>query len=157
MNVGNIYADIPEFQNPSILTGDVYRPDLLLVIPDKSLYIVELTVGYETNLHKNVERKREKYLVKEQSKQFYSVKFINLSISSLGLFDKEYSNFIDMLNTLGMDRKHQQYYIRKMISIAIRSTYYIFCCRNKDWSKPDLLNALILTLIYFVNIPCMYL
>ena len=121
MNVCNIYVDIPKFQNPSILTGDVYRSDLLLVIPDKSLYIVELTVGYESNLHKNVERKREKYqdLVKEQSKHFYSVKFINLSISSLGVFDKECSNFIDMLNTLGMDRKHQQYYIKKMISIAI--------------------------------------
>ena len=39
MNLGNIYADIPEFRNPSILTGDVYRPDLLLVTPDKSLYI----------------------------------------------------------------------------------------------------------------------
>ena len=47
--LGNIYADIPEFRNPSILTGDVYRPDLLLVTPDKSLYIVELTVGYETS------------------------------------------------------------------------------------------------------------
>ena len=69
MNLGNIYADIPEFRNPSILTGDVYRPDLLLVTPDKSLYIVELTVGYGTNLNKNVVRKREKYqdLVKEQS------------------------------------------------------------------------------------------
>ena len=69
MNLGNTYADIPEFRNPSILTGDVYRPDLLLVTPDKSLYIVELTIGYETNLHKNVVRKREKYqdLAKEQS------------------------------------------------------------------------------------------
>ena len=143
MNLGNIYADIPEFRNPSILTGDVYRPDLLLVTPDKSLYIVELTVGYETNLHKNVVRKREKYqdLVKEQSKHFDSVKFINLSISSLGVFDKECSSFIDMLNTLGMDKKHQQYYIRKIISMAIRSTYYIFCCRNKDWARPGLLNA----------------
>ena len=80
MNLGNIYADIPEFRNPSILTGDVYRPDLLLVTPGKSLYIVELTVGYETSLHKNVARKREKYqdLVKEQSKHFYSVKFTKI-------------------------------------------------------------------------------
>ena len=45
MNLGNIYADIPEFRNPSILTGDVYRPDLLIVTPDKSLYIVELTLA----------------------------------------------------------------------------------------------------------------
>ena len=61
MNVGNIYADIPEFQNPSILTDDVHRPDLLFVTPEKSFSIAELTVGYKTNLHKNVVRKREKY------------------------------------------------------------------------------------------------
>ena len=75
MNVGNIYADVPEFQNPSILTGDVNRPGLLFVTPDKSLYIVELTVGHVTNLHINVVRKREKYqdVAREQSKHFYSV------------------------------------------------------------------------------------
>ena len=140
MNVGNIHADIPEFQNPSIQTGNVYLPDLLLVTPDKSLYIIELTVGYKTNLHKNVVGKRENYgdIVREQSKLFYSVKFINLSISSLDVFHKECSSFIDMLNTLGMDKKHQQHYTRKIISIAIGSTYYIFSWRNKDWSKPDL-------------------
>ena len=69
MNLGNIYADIPEFRNASILTGDVYRPDLLLVTPDKSLYIVELTVGYETNLHKNVVRKRGSIKIKYQEYQ----------------------------------------------------------------------------------------
>ena len=34
-----------------------------------------------------------------------------MSISSLGVFDKECLSFIDMLNTLGMDKKHQQYCI----------------------------------------------
>ena len=53
-----IYADLPGSRTPSIITGDTYRPDLLLLTPDDKLYIVELTVGFETNLHNNVERKK---------------------------------------------------------------------------------------------------
>ena len=34
----------------SIITGDEYRPDLLVSTPDKHLYVVELTVGFESNL-----------------------------------------------------------------------------------------------------------
>jgi len=26
-----------------------------------------------------------------------------------------------------------------MINIAIRATYYIFCCRNRNWDSPDLM------------------
>ena len=67
------------------------------------------------------------------------VKFVNLSISSLGVFSKECDAFLDMLNDLRFDDRHRKYCIGKIMSIAIRSTYYIFCCRNKDWSTPELL------------------
>ena len=29
-----------------------------------------------------------------------------------------------------------------MINIAIRATYYIFCCRNRNWDSPDLMQFL---------------
>jgi hypothetical protein len=45
-----LYADIPGFKNPSVITGDSLRPDLLLVTENRCLYILELTVGYESNL-----------------------------------------------------------------------------------------------------------
>ena len=46
-----IFADLPGFNNPSIITGERYRPDLLLENTDKTvLYIIELTVGFESNL-----------------------------------------------------------------------------------------------------------
>ena len=32
-----------------------------------------------------------------------------------------------------------RYIIKKMINIAIRATYYIFCCRNRNWDSPDLM------------------
>lgn len=44
------------------LTGESYRPDLLLECRKKSiLYITELTVGFKTNLESNAHRKRDKY------------------------------------------------------------------------------------------------
>ena len=35
---GQIYADLPGFRTPSIISGDAYRPDLLLITPDDKLY-----------------------------------------------------------------------------------------------------------------------
>ena len=35
-------------------------------------------------------------------------------------------------------KKQQRYIIKKMINVAIRATYYIFCCRNRNWDSPDL-------------------
>ena len=141
MIFNNLYVDIPGFLNPSIVTGDKYRPDLLLTTKDNCLYILELTVGYETNLRNNIKRKQEKYkvVIKEQKKQFKSVEFINLSISALGVFDKESSAFLKMLNRLDFGETQTKYCIKKMINICIRSTYYIFCCRNKEWTNPDLM------------------
>jgi hypothetical protein len=139
-----LYADLPGFKCPSIITGDAYRPDLLLITPDRCLYVVELTVGFETNLHNNVERKKNKYkhLIKdlEQNEDFVSVKFVNLSISSLGAFEKECSTFLKMLESIGLDKRYQQYCIKKITSYSIRTTYYIFCCRNKEWTNPELLD-----------------
>ena len=125
----------------SILTGDTYRPDLLLSCSNGYLYVVELTTGYETNLKNNVKRKKDKYreLLRQLGKNFNQVKFINLSISSLGIFAEECSTFLDMLESIGLDKIHQMYCVRKMMTIAIRTTYYIFCCRNKEWENPDLL------------------
>ena len=61
VNGSALYADVPGFKSPSIITGHTYRPDLLLSLSNGSLYVVELTVGYETNLENNVKRKKAKY------------------------------------------------------------------------------------------------
>ena len=97
------------YRSPFVITGDTYRPDLLLSTSNGMLYIVELTVGFESNLQKNVERKKSKYkeLIREQKEHF----------------------------DLDFQKHHQNYCIRKMTTIAIRTTYYIFCCRNKDDSR----------------------
>ena len=138
-----LFVDLPGFQSPPIITGYGYRPDLLLSTPNNILYMVELKVGYESNLANNTKHKKEKYkdLIIKLDENFVSVKFVNLSITSLGVFDKECdTTFIEIMNDLGLDDQHQQYCFRKIISIAIRTTYYIFCCRNKEWTNPGLMN-----------------
>ena len=60
-------------------------------------------------------------------------------MSCLGVFAKECSTFMEMLNDLGFEHNYKKYCIKRMTTIAIRTTYYIFCCRNKDWSDPELL------------------
>ena len=59
-----------------------------------------------------------------------------------------------MMNDIGIDKKQQLYIIKKMINIAIRVTYYIFCCRNRNLDSPDLMQfqflLLLLLLLFFV-------
>ena len=49
---------------------------------------------------------------------------------------------IIMMNDIGIDKKHQLYIIKKMINIAIRATYCIFCCRKRNWDSPDLMHLM---------------
>ena len=62
----SLYADVNGFLNPSIITGENYRPDLLFLIQSKCLYVLELTVGFESNLNNNAMRKKGKYLELDQ-------------------------------------------------------------------------------------------
>ena len=75
INGSSLYADLPGFLSPSIITGDHLRPDLLLKTKENCLYVLELTIGFETNLNCNAVRKSEKYatLVSDLKRQFKSV------------------------------------------------------------------------------------
>ena len=139
------YCDIPLFQSPSIITGDSFRPVLLISISKEWLYIIEPTVGFEHNLRNNSNLKRIKYkdLIEKKKEQYNNVKFVNLSISILGVFDEASKDFLDMLLESGFDKTRGDYVIRIIINITsthiIRTSYYILCCRNKEWSNPDLM------------------
>ena len=136
-----LYVDLPGFITPSVLSGYSLRSDLLLTISKKCLYILELTVGFETNMLTNAVRKAKMYadLIRLQQRQFDSVKFISLSISTLGVFSLPSNDFLIMLKEIGFDEKHINYITRTLTGIAIRSTYYVFCKRGKEWESPELL------------------
>ena len=97
-------------------------------------------------------RKKEKYLnlIKEMSWNYRCVRFVNLPMSSLSVFSDECSMFLDMMNDIGIDKKQQRYIIKKMINIAIRATYYIFCCRNRNWDSTDLMQFWIFFLFWLL-------
>ena len=117
-----IYADLPGFINPSAITGNNLRPDLLLVLPNKWLYILELTVGFESNFRKNSRRQHTKYnyLTRQHEHLFSEVKYINLSVSALGVFDQLSQSFLEMLKDLNYNPSTRNYIIRKITNIAIR-------------------------------------
>ena len=48
-----IYSDLDDYRSPSIITGELLRPDLL-IISKGVLYVLELTVDFETNLCNNL-------------------------------------------------------------------------------------------------------
>ena len=57
----NLYVDLPGYLSPSILTAESLTPDTLLSIDNKCLYIIELTVSFESNLERNSQRKEIQY------------------------------------------------------------------------------------------------
>ena len=128
-----LYADLPDCINPCVITGDKLRPDLLLLLNKKCIYILELTIGFESNLLANAIMKKKKYneLIKEQCKIYDKGMFINLLISSLGVFSNSSQEFSEMLTDLNFDEKCTNYYVRKIINICIRTSYYITCKRNQ--------------------------
>ena len=116
------------------------RPDLLLLTENKSLYILELTLGFETNIQINCNRKAAKYssLFSELSPCYNSVTFINLFIGAIGAMGSSCASFFSLLNDLGFDKTIQKRIIMKTMNVAIRLSYFIFCQRNKPWTNPEL-------------------
>ena len=124
-----LYVDLPGFITLSVITGDELRPGLLLTIENKLLYILELTVGFETNLKINSDRKLKKYmpLISDQENNFDKVKFVNVSISLLGVFGQSANTFIDMLKDLKFDEQHIRYVKRKLFLLVFEhlTTYSV--------------------------------
>ena len=137
----SLYVDLPGFLSPCIITAYQLHPDMPLSIGKTTIYMIELTVEFETNPNKNAERKHEKYHqpTRDLSSDSHNVNFSNLSSSALGIFGKSCEPFIDVCKELEFDKQHTDFVVRKLSAIIIRSTYYIFGLRNKPWINPDLL------------------
>ena len=105
-----VYADLPSFLSPCLITGEYLRPDLLLLTENKSLYILELTLGFETNIQINSNRKAVKYnsLLSELSPSYNTVTFINLSMGAIGAMGSSCTSFSSLFNDLGFDKTIQK-------------------------------------------------
>ena len=140
--IGELYVDLEGFCSPSEVTGDSKRPDMLIVRPDGTLYLVELTVCYETNMPKNAQIKSNRYetTIEHLKSSFTCIKFVNLVVSALGIFYKDSKTLITMFEDSKISRQEHAYIIRKISNIAIRTSYYIFCMKDKSWSNPELMS-----------------
>ena len=87
----------------------------------------------------NAMRRKEKYLnlIKEMSRNYRCVKFVKISPCQLPWRFLRWMLHVLRHDEIGIDKKQQLCIIKKMIYIAIRATYYIFCCRNRNWDSPD--------------------
>ena len=137
-----LYADLPSFLSPSVITGVSLRPDVVLISNNSTLYILELTLGFEYNIQTNSDRKSSKYssLLLDLKHAYSDVKFTNLSMSTLGIMGKSSESLLLMFDDLKLDKTAQKHVIKKITNIAIRSSYYNFCRRNKSWANPDLMD-----------------
>ena len=105
--------------SPSLITGDSLRPDLLLLTDNKVLYILELTLGFETNIQANSVRKANKYtpLLQEMSSSYNKVIFINVSMGALGVMGSSCDSFLSLLQDLSFDKVTQRRIIMQTINI----------------------------------------
>ena len=96
LNTCTFYVDLPQYLSPCRITGDDPCPDML-ISTSNALYVVELSVGFETKLNNNASRKFEKYryVLHDLKSKYRLVKFVNLSISSLGIFGQSCNLFIE--------------------------------------------------------------
>ena len=90
----------------------------------------------------NNKRKAMKYdpLIQDLRSQYRNIIFINLSMSALGIYEASSDTILTMMNDLGTEKSVRKFIIKKIMNIAVRSTYNIFCRRNKTWTDPALLH-----------------
>ena len=71
-------------------------------------------------------------LIQDLRSQYRIINFINLSMSALGIYKASSDTILTMMKDLGIDNSVQKSIIKKIINIAVRSTY-------KMWTDPALL------------------
>ena len=137
-----IHCDIEGYINPLVIIGDENRPDMIVTQNKSTIFVLELTVGFETNLDYNTKLKASKYreMLKSPENKFEKVNFVNLSMGALGIVGA-HSSVTNILKALGFQQQEIAYLIKKVMCCCIRGTHYVFCMRNKAWSQPSFLSC----------------
>ena len=136
-----LYVDLDMFPSPSIISGDEQRPDIIIK-RNNDLWILELSIGFETILEKNRNAKNLRYntLIQRLKTMYRKVKFINLSLGAIGVYSKSQDTFSDLLSNLEVDKAHSSYVLSKISNVCIRTTNCLLCLKDKDWTDPPLLS-----------------
>ena len=128
-----LFANVTNFSSPSIIIGEEMWPDLLIILDRSKMFVVELTIGVESNIAMNEVRKRNKCknLTQSIKSNYDQVKYKNISLGAYGIIGKGSKPFFDLLEELKNPDNERHYLTKRMINICIRTTYYVLCMRNK--------------------------
>ena len=121
LNKCTVYADLPSFLSQCLITGDSFRLDLLLLTDNKILYILELTVGFETNIQNSSDRKTAKFssLINDLSPSYSKVVFVNLSMGAIGVMGSSCNSLLFLLHELHFAKTITKRIIMKTMNISI--------------------------------------
>ena len=128
-----LYVHLPSFPSSSLITGGSLRLDLALISTKNALYILELKVGFETNIEVNSKSKAIKYdpLLQDLRSQYHTINFIYLSISAVGIYETSSDTILTMMKDLGIENSAQKSILKKIMNISVRSTCYIFAIETR--------------------------
>ena len=93
----SFYADVDGFENPSIIAGLEVRPDMIIVNTTiRAIYVIELTIGFETNITKNCTRKTLHYkeFCNALKQRYDTVEYFNLSMGAISVFGQSVKRFM---------------------------------------------------------------
>ena len=101
-----LYADLPSFFSPCVITGDALRLELVFISRNSILDILKLTVGFESNIQINSDRKASKYgsLIMDITHAYSDVQFINLSMSTIVIIGNSSASLLLMLDDLDLSK-----------------------------------------------------
>ena len=123
--------------NPSVITGEEDRPDMIVNQNELTIFVLELTFSFEINIDINTKWKAIKYreMLMCFENKFEKVNFVNLSIGTLGIVGA-HSSVTNMLKALGFQQQEIIYLIKKIMCCCIKGTDYVFCMSNKACARP---------------------
>ena len=131
-----ILVDMPGFPGPGSVFESL-RPDIV-VCNKNEVITIELTICFETNFEQSRKYKETRYenLKSNLIEKNRNLKMLFIEFSSLGFCSTQSIEFSKWAKSVGVD-------VPRMLGICtevcIRSSYYIFNRRNKEWTNPVIL------------------
>ena len=87
----------------------------------------------------NSERKRDKYksLMSNLLPKYDDVRYVNVSMGACDFIEKDSRKSFELLRYIRVPENEILFLTKRITNICIRSSYYIFCSRNKEWTSPN--------------------
>ena len=131
-----LFVDIPEYNTPGNLFNSK-RPDIAFKFGN-DVYVVELTVCFETNFEKSRRYKESRYehLKHDLKNTNHNLQTFYIEFSALGFCTPSIIELNRLLRRLDVDVKRM---VEICSELCIRTSYYIFNRRDKVWTRPELM------------------